>query len=240
MVGGQIALTVLVHQGALNPWLAILPATLLMNLSFTIWHECTHRNFSRVAWVNEFVGALGSFFSLGPSYFHRKHEHIIHHRHEGTPKNDPVYERIQTTFWGFAPKLVRLALDRSNPVRFQELLPLSPWQRMSDGFLLGLTLGFAVLLVRAGYFQAFLAVWIVPRVLVFFLHAYYICFFPHHTAAGGFQLYRVRENALLSLLTVHQNLHGVHHMQPTVPWYRYPHLLAELRESPRAHEIEVR
>ena len=82
-------------------WAGFLIATFLMNLSFTTWHEASHGNFSRVVWLNRWLGIVASLYSLYPGYFARRREHLAHHRWEGDAQHDPVYPRIQTGFWAF-------------------------------------------------------------------------------------------------------------------------------------------
>ncbi|SVC57188.1 uncharacterized protein METZ01_LOCUS310042, partial [marine metagenome] len=89
------------YNGTLPFWMAVVLGTLLMNLSFTAWHEPSHQNFSKFKWLNHIAGWIASVASIYPGYFARRREHLIHHRWAGDDVKDPVYPRIQSTFLSF-------------------------------------------------------------------------------------------------------------------------------------------
>ena len=201
--------------------LALVLALVAMNLSFTLWHECAHGNFSRYAPVNSLMGSLASLATLYPAYFARKAEHLTHHRHEGDPARDPVFPRIQTKLRYF-------------PFR---LFARAPKPKLTTGELL-LDAAFYLIVVTllvAAAEQARNLLWVffLPRLGVFFLHAYYICYLPHAKPGGGFETHRLRatESASAFFLTMGQNLHGLHHRWPQIPWHRYRGELAAFREA---------
>jgi beta-carotene hydroxylase len=240
MGSGQFLITWAIFSSQMNPIVGFIFATLLMNLSFTIWHECSHRNFSRIEWISDFFGAIGSFLALGPSYFHRRNEHIIHHRFEGDPERDPVHPRIQTKLIFFPFRLLSLRAAGKNQVRFLDLMPLSQTERAVDLALIALTtliIGFSFFF---GFGKELVLVWILPRITITLLHAYYICFLPHHNPEGGYVRYRVMPGLVAQALTINQNLHGVHHMFPFRPWHQYPNMLKAIAVSSQKNELEVK
>lgn len=217
----------LYHRGDIPWWVAVLAGTWLMNLSFTAWHEPAHRNFSRVGWLNTAAGWLASFASVYPGYFARRREHLIHHRFEGQEGKDPVYPRIQTSFWQFPVTLLRTIVHRAPEGVPSSFLPLTPGQRVSDVASNLLALGLMAISVPLGFWPEVVLVWVVPRLIIFLAHAYYICFFPHQHGGDGFVVLRVqRDNPFLRFLTVNQHLHGIHHRWPWVPWHQYRRVLA--------------
>lgn len=212
----------LTYTAAVPLWAGSLACCLLMNLSFTAWHECSHGNFSRLPWINHACGWLSSLFTLYPGYFSRRREHLAHHRWEGDEKLDPVYPRIQTSLAVFPFLLTRQVITREgNPIT-ATFLPLSTGQVWADrGLLLLAALAMAGLLAL-GEWKIVLWLFVFPRLVTFYLHAIYICWFPHHVEGGGFEKYRVKYRGFLwRLLTVEQWAHGVHHRDPSIPWYRY-------------------
>ena len=75
-----------------------------------------------------------------------------------------------------------------------------------------LALGVFVASVPLGVFWAVFWAWIVPRLVIYLAHAYYICFFPHSVENGGYRILRIRvDNPLRGGLTFNQLLHGIHH-----------------------------
>ena len=113
-------------------WAAVVFGTLLMNLSFTAWHEPSHQNFSKFKWLNNTAGWMASIASIYPGYFARRREHLIHHRWAGDIVKDPVYPRIQSTFLSFPKVLV----DSNRKFDFKNIPesfhPITIGQRIAD------------------------------------------------------------------------------------------------------------
>jgi beta-carotene hydroxylase len=223
-VAGPAILFYLQSQDLIHPVLSCLLATLLMNMSFTAWHEASHGNFSRVRWLNNVCGVIASFASVYPGYFARRREHLAHHKWEGVEGIDPVYARIQNTnVFLFPFRLLYVDFFKRQKSSVPDsFLPITSSQRISDRISNGLAVLLIAACVAAGHGIEILCVWILPRAIVFWLHAYYICFFPHHIDGGGFEKYRNRNaGRLVSFLTMGQNYHGVHHRWPFIPWHKY-------------------
>jgi beta-carotene hydroxylase len=238
MLVGFPLLVVAHHRGFVAGWVAVVVGTVLMNLSFTAWHEPAHGNFSRSSRVNHVAGWLTSFGSVYPGYFARRREHLIHHKYQGVPGMDPVYARIQATFWTFPLRVLRSNLTGPTTAVPQSFVRLSRGQKAADAVSNG-----AVLVVLAasgllGFWPSLLLAWIVPRAVVFWIHAYYVCFFPHSVPGGGYRVYRVRPSAWLPFATMGQNLHGLHHRYPSIPWHAYRAAWSRLGAD-EAREIEV-
>ena len=240
MVLGLPGVMWLYHQGLLPFIGALLVATMLMNLSFTAWHEASHATLSSQRAVNHALGVLASFASVYPGYFARRREHLIHHKWEGVPGKDPVYPRIQASFWSFPLKVAQVAIAGEPwdvPASFQ---PITRAQRVCDTMSNLLACAIIAAGCLHGYAASVLGLWVLPRALVLVLHAYYICFFPHVVPGGGFRLYRVRRpNLLLRLLTVEQTFHGLHHRWPFIPWHRYAAAQRRHADELAAEGIEV-
>ena len=232
MTAGFPIVGLLNHRGDLPWWATVLVGTWLMNLSFTAWHEPAHRNFSRIGWLNTAAGWIASFASVYPGYFARRREHLVHHRFEGEEGKDPVYPRIQTSFWLFPLILLRTMFQKAPSGVPDSFLPMTRGQRLSD--LLSNLL--AVALIVGSFWTeswpAVVLVWVIPRGIVFLVHAYYICFFPHNQGGEGFVVLRIREDhPVMRFLTMNQHLHGIHHRWPWVPWHQYREVLAAFPEE---------
>lgn len=219
---------VLSHRGVLPAWAALLVGSLLMNLSFTAWHEPAHQTFSRSRALNTAAGWLAAFVSVYPGYFARRREHLVHHKFEGQEGKDPVFPRIQATFWSFPVTLLRTALAGAPLDVPANFLPITRVQRVADALSNLLALCVVVAASALGYFWALFWVWVLPRLVIYGVHAYYVCYFPHRVPGGGYTVLRVREDhPWLRLLTMNQHLHGVHHRWPWIPWHRYRRVLRE-------------
>jgi beta-carotene hydroxylase len=234
MAAGLVATAWLQHAGRLPGWAAFLVGTWLMNLSFTAWHEPAHQTFARSRRLNTAAGWLASCASVYPGYFARRREHLGHHRYEGQAGHDPVYPRIQSTFWRFPLTLLRTVVTPERVDLPPGFLPLTRGQRLADGASHAVVLAVVAGAAASGWLAAVTWAWLLPRLAVYGLHAYYICFFPHSVPGGGYQVLRLREDRLLlRALTVNQHLHGIHHRWPWIPWHRYRRVLRECAEDLR-------
>ncbi len=228
------------YNGTLSFWMAVVLGTLLMNLSFTAWHEPSHQNFSKFRWLNHTAGWIASVASIYPGYFARRREHLIHHRWAGDDVKDPVYPRIQSTFLSFPKVLV----DSNRKFNFNNIPesfhPMTIGQRIADlvsnSFALALIIGS----IFFGFFKAVLWVWIIPRVCIFFIHAYFICYLPHAMEQGGYQVKRVRRRGWFQrFISVEQNMHGVHHAWPSIPWHQYKNFISLNSDTILKENIEM-
>ncbi len=234
-------LIVWLHADGLLPFgVGLILATILMNASFTAWHEPAHGNFSSSERANQIAGVIASYASVYPGYFARRREHLIHHRWEGIPGKDPVYPRIQANFWRFPLRLIQTALKENPGEVPTSFLPVTPHQRFWDLLTFASTGGVVLASILMGFWVSVLGLWILPRVFVYLLHAYVICFFPHTVPGGGYEVYRIRPGGFwLRALTMGQNFHGIHHRWPFIPWHRYGEVLRDNRSEVEAAGIRM-
>ena len=73
-----------------------------------------------------------------------------------------------------------------------------------------------------------LMLWLIPTYLAFFLMCLVFMVLPHYPHTGrqdsdphNTALMRMGQEGWLTPLLMHQNYHLVHHLYPTVPFYRY-------------------
>lgn len=230
-------------MGYLSFLVATLACCLIMNMSFTFWHECCHENLSRNRMFNQSVGIITSFFSFFPGYYARRREHLVHHKFEGVPGKDPVYFRIQnTSFRKFLWTAVVVNYLENRPDEVPStFLPLSRREKIIDKITVGLVWLVIFFLVSAGKWEVALATIVIPRVFIFIYHAYVICFFPHFVPEGGYRKYRAYPHGLLvRILTMNQAYHGIHHYSPKVRWYNYPLVHEKFKTSFSENEIELK
>ena len=221
-------------------WAAVVFGTLLMNLSFTAWHEPSHQNFSKFKWLNNTAGWIASIASIYPGYFARRREHLIHHRWAGDIVKDPVYPRIQSTFLSFPKVLV----DSNRKFDFKNIPesfhPMTRGQHIADLVSNSLVAVLIISSIFFGFFKAVFWVWIMPRFFIFFIHAYFICYLPHAVVKGGYQVKRVRHAKWFQrILSVEQNMHGIHHAWPWIPWHQYNNFISLNSDTTLKENIEM-
>lgn len=233
-----LSLNILIYELNITSLIpAVIIATFLMNLSFTAWHECAHGIFSSSNKLNHIFGWVTSFFSVYPGYYARKREHLLHHKYEGHPRKDPVYSRVQTRASLFMWRVLRTVIYH-NPESYQDL-SLTKKEKLLDVLLYACVVAVLVVSYFAGFFYSVVWLWLVPRGIIFVVHAYYICYFPHHKYGNGYQIGRiVSTNWLLCFLTINQSYHGIHHIWPSIPWHKYSEVYKTKKEELKKKGLE--
>ena len=232
-----------VFVGALEMAWGTLAATVAMHGLFTVMHDASHYSLSRHRWVNEVVGSLcGSAFLRAFVGF--RYIHLQHHKHTNDPARDPdtwsgtgptwqlpfrwatqdvIYRRFYKRHWACRPRAERLELVAISVVEYGAILAC-----------LGAGLGWEVLWL-----------WVAPAKLTLTALAYTFDYLPHrpHTVTAAEDRYKttsVAPGALFALLTCYQNLHGVHHLYPAAPFYRYGRIWRANGARLKARGVQVR
>lgn len=232
------------YIGQLSFFSSLILSCVFMNMSFTLWHECSHGNLSRYKALNDLCGIISSFFSFFPGYYARKREHLIHHKYEGDSERDPVYQRIQNTTtlrFIFTALISNYFSDKKVNAEEKSYMPLTNKQKLIDKITVLSAWCLVVLFLLTGRYDMSLSLLIIPRVFIFVFHGYVICFFPHYISPGkGYRKYRVRDgNFILKMLTMNQNYHGIHHFYPAIRWYNYPKVFKTYKDNLEQNNIEV-
>jgi len=230
-VGALIAFTSST-VGYVNGW-APLWVTIPVNAAvtfvmFTVVHDASHYSISSRGWVNGLFGRMAWLFVAPvvafPSF---GFIHIQHHRHANDDEEDPDTFASHGSPWSlpmrwslaevfylkyYAPRV------RSRPVaEVAETLTM---------FALSLT-GLAVAVVT-GNFWTLAVVFLIPQRIGLTVLAWWFDWLPHHGLADTQRTnrYRATRNRvgaewLFTPLLLSQNYHLVHHLHPSVPFYRY-------------------
>lgn len=236
LLGSSIALAWL---GWIPLWAAFGISLVAFNFSFTLWHECVHNTLSSSRAFCSAVGVLTSFTMFFPGYFSLRRDHLLHHKHEGDPEKDPVYPRVQCRPWAFPFHLAWTILFNPQP-RNPESRPKAA-ELGADllGYLVfaGLAAG-AVLLGKGG---VLLFAWVLPRLVILPIHAFYVCYLPHSAhGSSTYQRWRiVLRTPLTRYLTLYHSYHGLHHVWPAVPWHEYQSTFRERRAELEAKGVEI-
>ncbi len=214
------------------PWrLAItVPVNVIVTfLMFTVLHESTHHAAGRLSWANEVFGRMSMpFVSAWGTFPFLKYIHIEHHRNTNEdPLTDPdawtdtgpVWQLplrwLVTDLWYFRFYLTRIA-------------------RRPRSEVIGLALNVAVVTaatvacVAAGYGWELLVIFLIPQRLGIGLLGWMFDWLPHHdlgmtSRINRFHATRMRVGweGLMTPVMMYQNYHLVHHIHPTIPFYRY-------------------
>lgn len=224
------------------PLWACTPVLALVSYAhYTLVHESIHGNVvsspKSLAWVNIVVGWVGSL-GMGAGWPVLQRTHLLHHSHTNTERDPDLF--VKGTFAQLLAKwlvtvplsLVPLALFRvAGPENFRRYSAiLSPADIAQSSIV---TLGTLALLVAAlatGHFLDWLCLWFLPTRLGILILNIFFQWLPHHPFD---QTERYR-NTRISLwpggtfALLQQNLHLMHHLWPSVPFYNYTRLYRAL------------
>lgn len=211
----------------MNVVVAALMSSIFGYLSFSSIHDGVHRSVSSIPWVNEAVSmaTVNMLFPYLPIAVLRW-GHMQHHVHTGDPARDPDYPTVHRFrdlmlrgwFWGDAYYLWNyLKHQNERPAREVRTAKI----HMAIGSVI-FVVAAALLPIEALIF------WLLSSRITLWLIALVFMYLPHmpHTVVqkdAPYQatLMRMGWSWLLTPLLAYQNYHLVHHLYPTVPFYRY-------------------
>lgn len=218
-------LIVAVTAGWMNPYIAAIPGGIAGYFIFTPMHESIHRSASSKEWLNTLVASTILTILLPyVSYKLLRWGHMQHHRFTNEVGKDP--DRLLTNHWYgplllwpffelfYLPQYLRVANTRPQGEVRQVLL------RFPVGIaILGTLIWFAGIHLFIFWFLASrLGLWLIVLVFVYLPHH------PHDTLQKddmyGATSMREGSEWLLTVLMAGQNHHLVHHLYPTIPFYR--------------------
>jgi phenylacetate-CoA oxygenase/reductase PaaK subunit len=206
---------------------------------FTVLHDATHYSISTKRWVNAlfgrlsvpFVAAYGTFGVIG-------YIHIEHHRHSNDDAEDPdsyashgpwwqLPLRWATTDLSYARFYARRRKTRPRP-ETAEVLAVAVVE----------TAIFATV-IATGHLYELAIVYFIPQRIALTCLAWWFDWLPHHglEATQREDRYRATRNRvgmewLYTPLLLSQNYHLIHHLHPSIPFYRY---LATWRRNEQAY-----
>lgn len=215
-------------QGWWPTWATIAVNAAVTFVMFTVSHDAIHYAVSSTRWVNGLVGRL-AFILVVPviSFPTYAFVHIEHHRHANDDEHDPDAWAAHSRWWQMPlrwpfPELLYggfiLRTARSRP---------RPEVAETVGMLI-LSLTGLTVAIAAGQFWTLAVVFLIPQRIGLVLLVWWFDWLPHHGLADtqrqnryGATRARVGMEWLYTPLMLSQNYHLVHHLHPSVPFYRY-------------------
>jgi beta-carotene hydroxylase len=198
-------------------WFCFTASVLALHLSGTVIHDASHN----AAHSNPFLNAIlghGSALMLGFAFPVFTRVHLEHHAHVNDPENDP--EHFVSTggpLWMIAARFFyhEVFFFKRRLWRKYELLE---WF-LSRLFLITVV-GIAIYFDRVDYILNF---WMSPALVVGIALGLFFDYLPHRPfeERNRWKNARVYPSKLLNLAILGQNYHLVHHLWPSIPWYRY-------------------
>ncbi|BBX22281.1 electron transfer protein FdxB [Mycolicibacter terrae] len=215
-------------QGWLPAWVTIPVNATVTFTMFTVLHDAIHYAISTVRWVNGLFGRLAMLLIVPilsfPSY---AFIHIEHHRYANDDDNDPDAWASHAPTWQ-AP--ARWALAELFYGKFLiRTIPNRPKAEVAETvFVLALSVVGLLVAIVTGYLWTLSVVFLIPQRIGMFFLAWWFDWMPHHgleatQRSDRYQATRTRVGMewLFTPLMLSQNYHLVHHLHPSVPFYRY-------------------
>ena len=217
-----------VHQAA--SWGVIVGLnTVTSFVMFTVLHDASHHAIGRSDWINELFGRLSMFFVLAYASFPLfRFIHIEHHRNanEGV-RTDPDAWASYGPVWTHPFRWLTIdAWYATIWIWHARHRPLA--EVVESGVLFFATLAGLVWASFAGVLAEVLLFLFLPQRIALTLLAWWFDWLPHHgltetARQNRFQATRNRVGSewLFTPLMLYQNYHLVHHLHPSIPFYRY-------------------
>ncbi|WP_433786133.1 fatty acid desaturase [Actinomycetospora sp. CA-101289] len=247
---GATALALAALDGSVSRWwlVASVPAHALVTFTmFTVLHEATHHAAGRLRGVNEVLGRLAVPFVVAWATFPLvRYIHIEHHRHtnedvlldpDAWVEGGPVWQR----------PLRWLAIDGWYFRFYGPRMRRRPRGEVAGALAtLAVVIGIAVALAATGHGLALVVVYLLPQRLGIGVLAWWFDWLPHHdlgvtARTDRFRATRVRVGRewFMTPVMLYQNYHLVHHIHPTIPFYRYVRAWENTRDDYLARDVPL-
>lgn len=236
---GCYAVFTMATWGGIAGWLPY-PVVLAISASaifaiFTPLHDAVHRSVSSIPWLNDLVGNLAAALLIpGVTTQLYRYLHLEHHRYTGERDRDPD-EPFISARWPFR-LFIWLFVDLywiSFYIRHRHERPRA--EQRAFWITVAVALSWYVVWLLSPYAHPFIIYWFIPQRLGLLMVVYLFAFIQHpadiEQRKQPFQATRViYGGALMRTLLLGQSNHLVHHLFPSIPYYRY-HLGWELGQT---------
>ena len=217
-------------------WLGAFANTIFIYSLYTVVHEAVHSNISsrtkQLRWIDTVAGVVACA-PLLLCYHQHKRQHIQHHTHTNEEADPDIYAR--GSFFGWILLRLPIALlNYFNPIHlYRECkhfnLPRREIIYTAISFSVYATL--IIAMVVAGYWREVFFLWFIPWWVGQSMMLTFFTWTPHHDhhQTGRYRNTRVSLFPGANFLLQGQNYHLIHHMIPSVPYYRYQATFDEMR-----------
>lgn len=236
-----IAIAVAGFTGALPLWACTVVLTFVSYAHYTLVHESIHGNVitrKGFGWVNTVVGWTGA---LGMAYGWPalQKTHVLHHSHTNTERDPDI--SVKGTLGQLLIKWVRNAVMGLVPLFAMKYIAPARYQRLSAIFtpadialtsaVTVMTLVLLVVGLATGHLLEWFCLWYAPTRLALLILNIFFQWLPHYPfdRTDRYGNTRISLWAGGTVLTLQQNLHLMHHLWPSVPFYNYARLYRALR-----------
>ncbi len=195
---------------------------------FTVVHDAAHYSVSTHRWVNVAFGRAAMLF-VSPliSYKSFAFIHIEHHRNTNDGANDPDHFVSGAPWWQLPVRFVMMDVPYLTfLVRNVKRRPRA--EVLETLFLIAISAALILTVGFTGHLWTLALLYLIPERVAVFVLAWWFDWLPHHDLEDTQQenRYRATRNRvgsewILTPLLLSQNYHLVHHLHPSIPFYRY-------------------
>ena len=198
-------------------WCSFCLNVLALHLAGTVIHDASHNAAHHNRLFNAILGH-GSALMLGFAFPVFTRVHLQHHAHVNDPENDP--DHFVST--GGPLWLINARFFYHEIFFFQRRL----WRKydLLEWFLSRLLVASVIFAAcQYGFLGYILNFWFVPAGVVGLLLGLFFDYLPHRPfkERKRWKNARVYPSPILNLLIFGQNYHLIHHLWPSIPWYKY-------------------
>ncbi|MDJ0574734.1 MAG: fatty acid desaturase [Xenococcaceae cyanobacterium MO_234.B1] len=198
-------------------WYCLVANIIALHLSGTVIHDASHNSAHSNRIVNAVLGHTSALM-LGFAFPVFTRVHLQHHAHVNDPDNDPDhFVSTGGPLWMIAARFFyhEIFFFKRRLWRKYELL---------EWFLSRLFVATIIVVgIKYGFIKYIMNFWFVPALVVGIALGLFFDYLPHRPFKDRdrWKNARVYPGAVLNLLILGQNYHLVHHLWPSIPWYRY-------------------
>jgi ferredoxin-NADP reductase/fatty acid desaturase len=195
---------------------------------FTVVHDASHYSVSSRRWVNGVFGRAAMLF-VSPliSFPGWGFIHIEHHRHTNDDDHDPDHFASHGKWWQLPFRWA--AMDVPYLTFYIGNRKRRPRREVAESSVLfALSIAVIATTLVTGSFWLLAVIYLIPERIAVTVLAWWFDWLPHHgleetQSENRYRATRVRVGMewLLTPLMLSQNYHLVHHLHPSIPFYRY-------------------
>ena len=198
-------------------WCCFSANVLALHLAGTVIHDASHNSAHSNRTINAILGH-GSALMLGFAFPVFTRVHLQHHAHVNDPKNDPDhFVSTGGPLWLIAARFFyhEVFFFKRKLWRHYEL-----WEWFFSRLFLITVVYVSCQYDFLGYVLNF---WFSPALVVGITLGLFFDYLPHRPfkERDRWKNARVYPSPILNILILGQNYHLIHHLWPSIPWYKY-------------------
>jgi beta-carotene hydroxylase len=241
-----IGATWLAVSGTIPLWAGAIANTVFIYALYTVVHEAVHANISsrrkELGWIDTVAGMIACV-PLWLFFHQHCRQHMVHHTHTNEDVDPDIYARGSFLGWLFVRLPITL-ISYFNPVQhYRDCNRFGCTDREKVYTALTFIAYSTVVIgvIVAGYWRELLVLWLIPWWIGQTVMLTFFTWTPHHDhhETGRYRNTRISLFPGANFLLQGQNYHLIHHMVPSVPYYRYEAVYKDLEPILRDHGVRI-